>query len=169
MAPDIPTDPAEALPYLLDYAAAEAPDLIVGTSMGGMYAQQLRGYRRILVNPAFNMSTMSQVLRTGEHRFFNGRYDGQKTFRITRDIIQRHNMMERQQFKDIPEQDKTLVWGSSLRATWLQRTTTSSRNTFLPTTPCASKATTNSTTAPCARPCSLIAQLREEIAAATTE
>ncbi len=111
VAPDIPTDPAEALPYLLDYAAAEAPDLIVGTSMGGMYAQQLRGYRRILVNPAFNMSTMSQVLRTGEHRFFNGRYDGQKTFRITRDIIQRHNMMERQQFKDIPEQDKTLVWG----------------------------------------------------------
>lgn len=111
IAPDIPVDPQEALPYLLQYVEQEAPDLIIGTSMGGMYAQQMRGHRRILVNPAFNMSTMSRVLHTGEHRFFSGRYDGQKTFRITRDIIQHHNQMERQQFKDIPEADKPLVWG----------------------------------------------------------
>ena len=58
VAPDIPVDPVEALPYLKDFCAQEQPDLIVGTSMGGMYAQQMRSYRRILVNPAFNMSTM---------------------------------------------------------------------------------------------------------------
>ena len=111
VAPDIPVDPQEALPYLLDYMKEEQPSLIIGTSMGGMYAQLMRGYQRILVNPAFNMSTLSKVLKTGEHHFFSGRYNGAKTFRITRDIIQHHNMMERGQFKDIPESDRELVWG----------------------------------------------------------
>ncbi|MCH5175255.1 MAG: hypothetical protein J1F40_05165 [Prevotellaceae bacterium] len=108
LAPDIPIDPTEALPYLKDLCQQEQPDIVIGTSMGGMYAQQMRAFKRIIVNPAFNMSTMSKVLKTGEHQFFNGRYDGAKTFRITKDIIQHHNQMERQQFKDItPEQQQT--------------------------------------------------------------
>ncbi len=111
VAPDIPVDPAEALPYLKQYCADECPDLIIGTSMGGMYAQQMRGYKRIMVNPAFNMSTMSKVLKTGEYEFFNGRYDKQKKFKITKDIIQHHNQMERMQFKDITAEDKLNVWG----------------------------------------------------------
>lgn len=111
LAPDIPIDPLEALPYLMDYCQTQQPDLIIGTSMGGMYAQQMRGWRRIVVNPAFNMSTMSKVLKTGEHEFFNGRYDGAKKFRITREIIQHHNQMERLQFKAIPKDDLENVWG----------------------------------------------------------
>lgn len=110
VAPDIPIDPVEALPYLQDLCKQENPDLIIGTSMGGMYAQQMRDYRRILVNPAFNMSTMSKGLKTGEHKFFNGRYDGAKTFKITKDIIQHHNQMERQQFKNITAEQKETCW-----------------------------------------------------------
>lgn len=110
VAPDIPVDPAEALPYLKELCEKELPDLIIGTSMGGMYAQQMRSFRRILVNPAFTMSTMSKVLRTGEYQFFNGRYDGAKTFRITKDIIQHHNQMERQQFKNITPEEKETCW-----------------------------------------------------------
>ena len=111
IAPDIPVDPVEALPYLKELCATEQPDLVVGTSMGGMYAQQMRDFKRICVNPAFNMSTMSKVLKTGEHKFFNRRKDNQKTFRITRDIIQHHNQMERQQFKDITPEQKETCWG----------------------------------------------------------
>lgn len=111
VAPDIPIDPAEALPYLKQFCADETPDIIIGTSMGGMYAQQMRGYKRIIVNPAFNMSTQSKVLKTGEHEFYNGRYDGAKKFRITKDIIQHHNQMERQQFKDVTDEERELVWG----------------------------------------------------------
>lgn len=111
VAPDIPVDPDEAMPYLTQYMKEEQPDVIVGTSMGGMYAQLMRGYKRVLVNPAFNMSSLSKVLHTGEHHFFSGRYDGAKTFRITRDIIQHHNMLERGQFRNIPDEDKPLVWG----------------------------------------------------------
>ena len=109
-APDIPVDPAEALPYLKQYCADEQPDLIIGTSMGGMYAQQMRSFRRILVNPAFNMSTMSKGLKTGEHKFYSGRYDGAKTFKITKDIITHHNQMERQQFKGITAAERETCW-----------------------------------------------------------
>lgn len=111
IAPDIPVDPVEALPFLKQLCADEQPDLVIGTSMGGMYAQQMRGFRRICINPAFNMSTQSGVLKTGVHKFHNGRKDSQKEFRITRDIIQHHNQMERQQFKDITPWDKEHCWG----------------------------------------------------------
>ena len=111
IAPDIPVDPAEALPFLRELCASEHPDLVIGTSMGGMYAQQMHGFRKICVNPAFNMSTMSKVLKTGEHPFLNGRKDNQKTFRITREIIQHFNQMERQQFKGITDFDIANTYG----------------------------------------------------------
>ncbi|MBP5360759.1 MAG: hypothetical protein J6129_04675 [Bacteroidaceae bacterium] len=111
VAPDIPVDPAEALPFLKELCLQEQPDLIIGTSMGGMYAHQMRDFKRVCVNPALNMSKLSKVLHTGEHQFLNRRKDNQKTFRITRDIIQHFNQMERLQFKDItPEQQQT-CWG----------------------------------------------------------
>lgn len=110
VAPDIPVDPVEALPYLKELCEQEQPDLIIGASMGGMYAQQMRSFRRILVNPAFTMSTMSKTFRTGEYHFFSGRYDGAKTFKITKDIIQHHNQMERQQFKNISSEEKETCW-----------------------------------------------------------
>ena len=53
VAPDIPLDPLAALPMLKELASDEKPDLIVGTSMGGFYAQQLHGFTRICVNPSF--------------------------------------------------------------------------------------------------------------------
>lgn len=111
IAPDIPVDPQEALPYLIDFCAEQQPDLVIGTSMGGMYAHQMKGFRRICVNPALNMSTQSGVLKTGTHKFYNGRKDNQKKFRITRDIIQHFNQMERQQFKNITAEDKELCTG----------------------------------------------------------
>lgn len=111
IAPDIPIDPVDALPFLLKLCEDEQPDLIIGTSMGGMYAQQMRGFKRICVNPALNMSTMSKVLKTGVHKFFNRRKDNSKEFKITKEIIQHHNMMERNQFKGITDFDKENCYG----------------------------------------------------------
>lgn len=111
ISPDIPVDPTEALPYLRGLCEQEQPDLIIGTSMGAMYAQQMFGYKKILVNPSFNMSTLSKVFKTGEHKFLNGRKDNQKTFKITKEIIQKHNMMERQQFKGITPFDRENTYG----------------------------------------------------------
>ncbi len=111
ISPDIPLEPTEALPFLRQLCAEVQPDLIIGTSMGGMYAQQMFGYRKICVNPAFNMSTMSKVFKVGEHAFLNRRKDNQKTFKVTRDLIQSFNRMERQQFKGITDFDRENTYG----------------------------------------------------------
>ena len=111
LAPDIPVDPADALPYLRQYCEDVKPDLIIGTSMGGMYAQQMFGFRKICVNPAFNMSHASKILKTGTHKFLNGRKDNQKEFTISKETIQHFNMMERSQFKGITDFDKENTYG----------------------------------------------------------
>ena len=111
IAPDIPMDPEEALPFLKNYCTEQNPDLIIGTSMGGMYAQQMRGFRKICVNPAFNMSRMSKVLKPGTFKFLNGRKDNAKEFRITKETIQHYFNMERHQFDNITESEREITWG----------------------------------------------------------
>ena len=111
VAPDIPVDPVEALPFLKSLTEEVKPDVIVGTSMGGMYAQQMRGYLRVCVNPAFNMSTASKLLRTGTFKFLNGRKDKVKEFRITKETIQHFNAMERGQWDGITPEEQDLCYG----------------------------------------------------------
>ena len=65
IAPDIPVDPKEALPFLKDYCRTHHADLVIGTSMGGMYAMQMTGYDRICVNPALHMSQLSEIMKVG--------------------------------------------------------------------------------------------------------
>lgn len=110
VAPDIPVDPEEALPMLQKLVQTEQPDVIVGTSMGGMYAQQMHGFLRICVNPSFRIST-SKLLHTGVHKWLNGRKNHEKEFRITADIIKRYNQMERKQFDGITPGDRELCYG----------------------------------------------------------
>ena len=111
IAPDIPVDPADALPFLKQLCEDEQPDVVIGTSMGGMYAQQMFGFNRICVNPAFEMSTMSKVLKVGTFEYFNPRMDGETHFTITPDIIKHHADMESKQFDGVNDEEKTKVWG----------------------------------------------------------
>lgn len=111
VAPDIPIDPAEALPFLRGLCMNEVPDIIVGTSMGGMYAQQMRGYNRICVNPAFEMSKKSKMLTAGTHEYYKPRKDGTTHFEITSEIIRHHAEMEERQFEGITDTDRMQVWG----------------------------------------------------------
>lgn len=111
VAPDIPVDPVEALPFLRGLCMNEVPDVVVGTSMGGMYAQQMRGYNRICVNPAFEMSKKSKMLTVGTHEYFKPRKDGTTYFEITQEIIRNHEEMEEHQFDGITETDRKQVWG----------------------------------------------------------
>jgi predicted esterase YcpF (UPF0227 family) len=43
IAPDLPIHPVEAMDLLYKICETEKPDLIIGTSMGGMYAEMLHG------------------------------------------------------------------------------------------------------------------------------
>ena len=111
IAPDIPIDPEEALPMLRELVVQEQPDVVIGTSMGGMYAQQMHGYLRICVNPAFRLSQTSKIIHTGTYKWLNGRKDNEKEFRVTNDTLKHFNMMERQQFEGITPEDTELCYG----------------------------------------------------------
>ena len=110
-APDIPVDPADALPMLEALAYDEMPDLVVGTSMGGMYAQTLRGFTRICVNPSFTISKKYSVLHVGKHKWLNARRDGALEFHVTKETIAHFQDMEAHQFDGITDEDRALCHG----------------------------------------------------------
>lgn len=111
VAPDIPVDPVEALPFLRRLVEAEQPSLIVGSSMGGMYAQQLRGVPRICVNPAFGMSKLYSLLHVGRYRYLAHRRDGATEFHVYRETIAHFAAMEQKQFDGIDDEDRMLCFG----------------------------------------------------------
>ena len=73
--PDIPVSPIKALQLLLSLAAEYQADntIVIGTSMGAMYASQMKGYRRILVNPAFHVSDILKENMGNRLQFFSER------------------------------------------------------------------------------------------------
>jgi len=111
VAPDIPIDPAVALPMLEELAYDEMPDLVVGTSMGAMYAQQLHGFTRICVNPSFCLSKKYDILFVGKHKWLNRRKDGETEFHVTKEIIEHFRDMEAHQFDGITDDDRALCHG----------------------------------------------------------
>lgn len=111
LAPDIPIDPAEALPFLKEFCKREQPDIIVGTSMGGMYAQQMHGFKRICVNPAFDLPQHKDILYEGTFDFFNPRKNGETSFTITPEVISHFAEMEAHQFAGITDEDRNNVYG----------------------------------------------------------
>lgn len=89
LAPDLPVDPFEAMDLLRALVASEKPDVVVGTSMGGMYAEQLKGFDRVLVNPAFQLAdTLLKNNGLGRQEFHNPRQDGQTSFLVTKGLLE---------------------------------------------------------------------------------
>lgn len=111
IAPDIPVDAAEALPFIKDLADRECPDLVIGTSMGAMYAQQLHGITRICINPCFALSKCYSILSVGKHKWLNERRDGAIDFHVYKETIQHFAEMEERQFEGIDDEDRTLCFG----------------------------------------------------------
>ena len=91
IAPDLPVDPFEALELLRKMVDEEQPDIVVGTSMGGMYTQQLWGVPRIVVNPSFEMSRSLLFGKMGRNKYMSKRKDGATEFRIDKAVVERFN------------------------------------------------------------------------------
>ena len=54
IAPDLPIHPEEAMELLNNLVDTEKPDLIIGTSMGGMYTEMLYGGRSNMRKSCFS-------------------------------------------------------------------------------------------------------------------
>ena len=111
LSPDVPVEPLRAIAFLHDYVQEHNPDLIVATSMGAMYAEQLHGIRRILVNPSFHMARLLTFRGMGRQEFRNKREDGAKDFKVDKQMIAEFKEVEKQSFQGITPEEKLLVWG----------------------------------------------------------
>lgn len=112
IAPDLPLVPQEAITLLRQTCETEHPDLIIGTSMGGMYAEMLYGYDRILVNPALQMGdTMKEHGMIGAQHFSNPRQDGVQDFIVTKAMVKDYKEMTEHCFEGINEEELHRVWG----------------------------------------------------------
>ncbi len=111
LSPDVPVEPLRAIAFLHDYVQGHKPDLIVATSMGAMYAEQLHGVRRILVNPSFHMARLLTFRGMGRQEFRNKREDGAKDFKVDKQMIAEFKEVEKQSFQGITPEEKQMVWG----------------------------------------------------------
>ncbi len=111
ISPDIPVSPAEALPFLQQLVTAEQPDLIIGTSMGGLYTEQMYGVPRIMVNPSFHMARHLTFQGMGRHEFLNKRQDGAKDFKVDKEMISQFREVEKHSFSHVTNEEKLRVWG----------------------------------------------------------
>lgn len=110
VAEDLPVHPEEAMALLRATVEREQPQLIIGTSMGGMMTEMLTGYDRILVNPAFQMGdTMSNM--TGRQEFQNPRKDGVQELMVTKGLIKEYKDITQQCFAHITEEEQSRVYG----------------------------------------------------------
>ena len=112
VAPDLPIHPQEAIALLHHICETEQPDLIIGTSMGGMYTEQLRGFDRICVNPALEMGeTMRTHGMTGTQQFQNPRQDGIQEFYVDKALIKAYRDVSERRFQGLTPDDERRVYG----------------------------------------------------------
>jgi Predicted esterase len=108
IAPDVPIDPSDALPLLEGICRNEQPDLIVGHSLGGYWAQKLRGYRKLLVNPELHASRFLRG-KIGTMEYLSPRRDGALSFEITPGICDAYESLEATEFEGIDATETNLT------------------------------------------------------------
>lgn len=110
---DMPLHPEEAMELLHRICEEQKPDLIIGSSMGGMYTEMLYGFDRICVNPAFQMAeTMKEHGMTGKQLWQNPRADGEKEFIVTKALEKKYKLMTEHCFSQVTAAEQQRCWGA---------------------------------------------------------
>lgn len=97
IAEDLPLNYNKALALLQKLNKEYSVDMIVGVSMGGMFAHQIDAPIRLLVNPAFHVSDIMKK-NMGLWPWSWKRNDGETNFEITEQIVSQYSEGESQQF-----------------------------------------------------------------------
>lgn len=110
---DLPLDPQEAMALLHEKCTELKPQLIIGSSAGGMMSEMLYGYDRILVNPAFQMGdTMGKHGMIGKQTYQNPRQDGVQDFIVTKALVKQFAELTEQCFQHADDEGESQrVWG----------------------------------------------------------
>lgn len=109
---DMPLHPEEAMSLLREKCETEHPNLVIGTSMGGMYTEMLKGFDRICVNPAMQMGdTMKEHNMMGMQTYQNPRADGVQEFLVTKSLVKEFKDITEQTFAEVTPEEQRRVWG----------------------------------------------------------
>lgn len=113
VSPDLPVDAKEAVALLKRLVETENIniDVVIGTSMGGMLAQKLRGVPKVLVNLSFFVSETFRK-NIGTVTYFSEREDGATEFEITQETVDSYAEVERGQFRNISQREKNVTVGA---------------------------------------------------------
>lgn len=112
IAEDMPLHPMEAMDLLHHLCEEHNPDLIIGSSAGGMMTEMLYGYDRILMNPAFQMGdTMLKRDMLGKMTYQNPRRDGVQEFMVTKSLVKEFAELTTQCFTGVTPEEQQRVYG----------------------------------------------------------
>lgn len=86
---EMPIIPFEALEHLKNFVKEVEPNLIIGTSLGGFYAMQIAGYKKLLINPALDADNdIKNVIGLGEYDYHCVRIDGVQKYIVDEQMIE---------------------------------------------------------------------------------
>lgn len=113
IAPDLPVNPNEALSLIAGILQKLPVDdtIVIGSSMGAMFAHQQAPFRRILINPAFHVSTILRENIGKTLPFLSQRWDRISEFTVTEDLCALYEQVEEKQFKYEPDSELKNVIG----------------------------------------------------------
>lgn len=99
LAPEIMHEPYDSIAILNDWARTFLPELIVGTSMGGMLALYVDAPNatKLVINPSLEMERTLRQRGYGKHPYLQEREDGATEFIIDEPMIQRFVVFKKEQ------------------------------------------------------------------------
>lgn len=112
ISPDVPIEPRKALTMLRSICETQQIDLVVGLSLGGFWAQKLRGFPKLLVNPDFHISRLLRSKSGQEMQYLSPRSDGERYFTITPQICDSYERLENCQFDGLDDAERALTRGA---------------------------------------------------------
>lgn len=114
--PDLPIDPQEALALIGRIVSEESIDLVIGTSMGGLFTMHAPCPNKVVVNPSFHVSRMMNSRLEGNESvaipFFKPRRDGATEFVLTRQVVDAYENMETTTFDGNTDCNIVGIFGS---------------------------------------------------------
>ena len=108
---DIPVNPVMATEAINDFVSENSIGLVVGTSLGGFYAEKVQGVMRLLINPALRPDEeIPKLIPLGEEvSFFNDRADGSKTYVLTEQDMNEFKQIRDRYYEYADHEDKMSI------------------------------------------------------------
>jgi len=111
IAPDVPIDPYEAYWMLKGICEVEKPDLVIGLSLGGFWAQKLRGFRKILINPEFDIAGYLGQYEGQFVDYLSPRKDGANSLFVSSRTREGFRYFQKTQFDGLDNKEIELTQG----------------------------------------------------------